>query len=207
MLVDYFESALKRLGGINREVGVGRGGRFLGNAGRAVSGILGGWQLTGSAGINSGQPFTVQTSNVNLNLGDSTRPNRLGSGVQSDISGAGRRGVDYPWFNLSDFERVPACESRTTCVPSPNGYLPFGPGTSGRNILDGPGLAFINPGLLKNFTLADRGRIQARLEVFNLLNHPNFMLPVRIFDAQNGGIIRGVQGSGRGGPRTLRYQF
>ena len=173
--------------------------------------IVGGWQLNGTTAISSGQPFTVESANVNTAIGDSTRPNRIGSGVQSDIPGAGKRGVDYPFFNLSDFEPVPACASRTVCLPSAHGFLPFAPGNAGRNILNGPATAYLNSGLSKVFTLRELGRLQFRWELFNVLNHPNFQLPNRIFDAKNGGIISGVTGSGRGGPRSmqfvLRYSF
>ena len=37
----------------------------------------GGWQFTGTGRAYSGQPFTPQVSNVNLNLGDANRPDRI----------------------------------------------------------------------------------------------------------------------------------
>jgi len=47
--------------------------------------------------------------------------------------------------------------------------------------------------------------------VFNLFNHPNFLLPNRSFNDTAAGIISGVQASGGGGPRVmqfaLRYEF
>jgi hypothetical protein len=77
----------------------------------------------------------------------------------------------YPFFNLADFEKVPSCNSRTTCLPSPHGLTPFGPGNSGRNILDGPGLAFIKMSLSKDFRVGENGRLQFR-ETLKAFNHP-----------------------------------
>jgi hypothetical protein len=57
---------------------------------------------------------------------------------------------------------------------------------------------------MKNFHVGERRTIQARLEVFNILNHPNFQLPDKSFNKTTAGIISGVQGVGAGGPRTLQ---
>src|SRR6185369_3241920 len=55
------------------QVPVGRGRKLLSGAGRFVNGALGGWQLSGTAQAATGAPFTIEDSNVNLNLGESTR--------------------------------------------------------------------------------------------------------------------------------------
>ena len=101
--------------------------------------------------------MTVTSADVDQNLGESQRPNRLGKGVQEELPGQGRRGVDYPWFNLNDFEKVPRCDAVKGCQPSPNGFLPFQFGNSGRNILDGPGHAYLNLAMMKNFRFASEG--------------------------------------------------
>jgi hypothetical protein len=78
---------------------VGRNKRLLSGSGTLVNGLIGGWQLSGASVIESGQPLTVEASTALINqaLGESIRPNRIGSGA--DVSGTGRRGVDYSWFN------------------------------------------------------------------------------------------------------------
>lgn len=181
----------------------GRGRRFLPTARGWRHGLVGGWQLTGTAAFYTGQAFTVTSANIDTNLGESLRPNRLGSG-QLTAAPPGRRGVDYPWFQLSDFEPVPRCASRTSCEVSPNGFRPFAFGNSGRNILDGPGQQFINMAMLKNFRLKERRNFQLRYELFNILNHPNFQLPERQFNLLGGGIITNVVDRGRGGPRVMQ---
>ncbi len=190
---------------------VGAGKLFLGNARALPQAMFGGWQLSGTATLYSGQAFTVTSVDVDQNLGESLRPNRLGSGRESDQPAAGRRGVDFPFFRVTDFEKVPRCESRETCLPSPNGFLPFTFGNAGRNILDGPGQAYANLALLKNFRMRERRNLQFRYEVFNVFNHANFMLPNRSFNALSGGLITRVNDGGRGGPRVmqwaLKYEF
>ncbi|MBL8238379.1 MAG: carboxypeptidase regulatory-like domain-containing protein [Bryobacterales bacterium] len=189
----------------------GRGKRFLKNARGWRGGAVAGWQFSGSATFYSGQAFTVTSANVDTALGESLRPNRIGSGAQRDIAGAGKRGVDYPWFALADFEPVPRCASRTSCEVSPNGFAPFAFGNSGRNILDGPRSHFINVAMMKNFRLAEKRGFQFRYELFNMLNHANLQLPERQFNSLGGGLITGVTDRGRGGPRVmqaaLKFEF
>ncbi len=173
--------------------------------------LWGGWQLSGTATLYTGSPFTVQVLDVDASLGESARPNRLAKGLQDEIPGAGKRGVDYPFFQLRAFERVPRCTARDSCLPSPNGFEPFGFVNAGRNILDGPGQSFLNLALLKNFRMRERRNFQLRYEVFNIFNHANLFLPNRNFNSVSGGIIDQVTDRGRGGPRVmqlaLKYEF
>jgi len=198
-------------GAFSYQLPFGRGKRWMNQVGRIGNGIIGGWQLSGTGTFYTGQPFTVNSVDVDANLGESLRPNRLANGTQADIAGAGRRGVDYPWFNLLAFEKVPRCTSRESCLPSPNGFLPFAFGNSGRNILDGPAIHFVNLAMLKNFRMERRRNFQLRYELFNILNHANFNLPNRSFNSISGGVITSVQDRGRGGPRVmqlaLKYEF
>ncbi len=189
----------------------GRGRRFFGAAGPWRQGIIGGWQLSGTSFFSTGAPMTPVAADVNLNLGESQKPNRLGKGIPDEIPGL-RRGVDYPWFVLDDFEKVPNCISVTAgCPPSPHGFLPFVYGNSGRNILDGPGLAYFNFSLMKNFRFQERKNFQFRFDAYNALNHPNFKMPNRQFNASNAGLITSVADTGRGGRRAfqagLKFQF
>ncbi|MGH9661922.1 MAG: hypothetical protein ACRD96_25465, partial [Bryobacteraceae bacterium] len=121
-------------------------------------------------------------------------------------------GVDYPWFNLTGFERVPRCGAVAEgCSASPNGFLPFQFGNSGRNILEGPGAAYMNLALMKNFRFEEGRNFQFRFESYNIFNRPNFQLPNIQFNSINGGLITGVADTGRGGPRVfqaaLKYEF
>jgi hypothetical protein len=50
-------------------------------------------------------------------------------------------------------------------------------GNAGRNILEGPGYANVNLGVIKHLPLGGRARLQLRAEAFNLLNRVNYDLP------------------------------
>jgi len=189
---------------------VGRGRRWLRSLPPWAEALLGGWQLAGVGSFATGQPFTVTTADIDANLGEFDRPNRLARGVPQPIPGK-RRGVDYPWFDINAFEKVPRCDSGSrTCEPSPHGFMPFVPGNSGRNILDGPGQAYLNLALMKNFRLRERRNLRLRLDSFNVLNHPNFRVPgdaFKQFNRHTAGLLSLVAGTGRGGPRVFQASF
>ncbi|HTM51743.1 MAG TPA: TonB-dependent receptor [Bryobacteraceae bacterium] len=190
---------------------VGRGKKFLNSAHGIGQGIVGGWQFSGTTFLATGAPITPVTAGVDLNLGESQKPNRIGKGIPAAIPGQ-RRGVDYPWFLVTDFVKTPACVSVAVGCPADRyGFKPFVYGNSGRGIIDAPGLAYANLGLMKNFRFGERKNIQFRLESFNALNHPNFLVPEHQFNASGGGLITGTAGSGRGGNRvfqaSLKFEF
>jgi hypothetical protein len=121
------------------------------------------WQLAGILTLQSGRPFTVavlpdidisNTGRASLGFGFNDRPNIVGDSDVADPS-ADR------WFNTAAFA-MPA----------------FGTfGNAGRNILDGPGYANVNLGVIKHVPLGARAKLQLRAEAFNLLNRVNYDLP------------------------------
>jgi hypothetical protein len=130
--------------------------------------FLRGWQVSGTHRLYTGTPFTPLVTNVNLALGEANRPNRIGKGTVANPS------VDQ-WFNVDDFPQVQ------------DGAFTFG--NSGRSILDGPGRIEVNLTLFKNFKLREHVNLQGRWELFNVLNHANFALPVNAVNAANAGTI------------------
>ena len=148
---------------------VGAGKRLFGGAGRIANGMVGGWTLSGTSTAYSGQPFTILDSTVNANLGESSRPNRIATG--NNTTGQGRKGIDYPWYDPAAFVHTPGCVNVTprVCNNDQYGFIPFAPGNSGRNILDGPNLFNTNLTMLKNFQMGERKRVQIRWETFNIL--------------------------------------
>lgn len=124
---------------------------------------LRGWQIAGTGRAYTGQPFTPRVNNVNLNLGEANRPDRIAKGT-----------VEHPtadrWFDVAAFPVVPP------------GSFRFG--SSGRNILDGPGLVDFNLTLFKNFKPRERVNVQMRWEVFNVVNHPNLQVPTVFVDSK-----------------------
>ncbi len=190
---------------------IGRGRVLLGQASGWRQAMVGGWQFSGTTYFATGAPLTPVAAGINLNLGESQKPNRIGKGIPDAIAGQ-RRGVDYPWFDVTDFKEVPGCVSVAVgCPRDAYGFLPFVYGNSGRNILDGPGLAYGNVSMMKNFRMGERRFVQFRFEGFNATNHPNFQLPANEFNTSGAGLITSTAGSGRGGNRvfqaSLKYQF
>ncbi|MDW8355911.1 MAG: carboxypeptidase regulatory-like domain-containing protein, partial [Bryobacterales bacterium] len=75
--------------------------------------------------------------------------------------------------------RNPACGVTTSSfVDLPAGATRFG--TSGRNILIGPGLNLWDFSVTKHTALSERYNLQFRVEFFNLFNRANFHQPNRI---------------------------
>ncbi|MBM3727161.1 MAG: TonB-dependent receptor [Acidobacteria bacterium] len=133
-----------------------------------------GWQLSGTSTIYTGQPFTPKVANFNYTNGEASRPDRVRKGSHENPS------IDQ-WFDRTAFPVVPVGSYRF--------------GSSGRNILDGPGTVNFNASLSRRFRFAEQRALQFRVESFNLPNHPNFNLPENRVDIISGGSITRARNS------------
>ena len=147
--------------------------------------LVHGWQIAGTNRFYTGAPFTTVVTSANLNLGEASRPNRIGKGTLPNPG-------PNMWFDVPDFPVVP------------DGSFAFG--NAGRNVLDGPGRIEVNLSLLKNFAVREQHRFQFRWELFNVLNHANFGLPANAVNAVNAGTLLSAD-SGRLMQFALRYSF
>ncbi len=131
--------------------------------------LLSGWQLSGIGSYRSGNPLTVFVQN---NWSRSQWAPALAPGVGRDRPSfaPGRGGGDAVtgspdgWFDPTAFVLQPAGT----------------PGNAGRGSLIGPDLQTVDLALVKNTPwrrLGDGGRVELRIEVFNLLNRANFGTP------------------------------
>jgi len=130
--------------------------------------LLRNWQISSAATIYSGSPFTPKMGTFDFNNGGASRPDRLAKGSLED------RGVEQ-WFDRTVFPAVPLGSYRF--------------GSSGRNILDGPGTIAINTSLARRIRIKEAASLQLRFESFNTPNHPNFNLPENRVDVISGGTI------------------
>ncbi|HEY7500838.1 MAG TPA: TonB-dependent receptor [Vicinamibacterales bacterium] len=154
-----------------------------------VAAILTDWQLNVIAAHNSGTPFTVSDSaNVALQANSppisgfpASRPNLVG-----DPNG-GPHTVEA-WLNRSAFERLN--------VQTQAGQF----GNAGRNIARGPAYTNVDVALVRDFALMRGARLQFRAEVFNVMNHSNFGLPVADLNSPNFGRILSA-----GPPRLMQF--
>lgn len=157
-----------------------------------------GWQFNTIVTLRSGSPF-------HLNLFDDYN----GTGEyfpRPDIIGdpwAGTSSSDPTRFlNLAAF-RVPCTflpdpggdGSAAQCIPGTQHF-----GSLGRNSLRGPGYTNVDFSIFKTTDITERVKLQLRMEIFNLLNHPNFaspLLPGFAADASFNG-INPITGQGQG---------
>ena len=139
-----------------------------------------GWQLNGVVTLRTGSPFHVNLFDDYNGTGEFfPRPDLVGDPY------AGTSGPDR-FLNLSAF-RVP-------CTLDPTGACVAGTqhfGSLGRNSLIGPGYRNVDFSVFKTTPLTERVKLQLRMEIFNIFNHPNFaspLLPSFAADASFNGI-------------------
>jgi hypothetical protein len=137
-------------------------------ASRAVALLVNGWQVNAIGSLSTGTPFTVYDSaNVSLQGSApeitgfySSRPDLVAN------PNAGQPHTPNQWVSRAPFLQL---NPRTQA-----GQF----GNEGRNAVRGPGLEDVDLSLFKYFPIGETRRVQFRAECFNLLNHPNFGLPM-----------------------------
>jgi len=133
------------------------GGKSLANHGVPKL-VLGNWQVNGVGALYSGTPFTVGASGAQLNApGNSQTADQ----VKSTVEKLGAVGPGTPFFDPTAF--------------APVNQVRFG--SSGRNLLRGPGVANFDLGLFRKFPVSERFTLQFRAEAFNATNTPHFNNP------------------------------
>jgi hypothetical protein len=163
------------------ELPVGRGRRFLGDAGGVTQALLGGWQMQAILILRSGRPFTPTISADRANTGvGAQRPNRIGSGELDDPT------VER-WFDVSAF-----------VLPAQFTY-----GNSNANILrEGP-FRNLDFSLFKRFG----DKLEFRAEVFNLTNTPSFNAPATAIDTAAAGRVTSTLSTPRQFQFGLKFNF
>ena len=145
---------------------------FARQASGATAAFLGGWRLSGIVNMRSGNPLTVFVQN---NRSRSLWQPSLGPGIGRDrpsyAPGFGPEnavtGNPNQWFNPAAF------------VLQPAGTF----GNTGRGDFIGPNLRTVDLSLVKDTAwraLGPGGRLELRVEAFNLFNRANFGAPTLI---------------------------
>ncbi len=161
----------------------------LAAAGRVLRQAIGGWEINGIVTLWSASPFNVASGRDNSgNAVNQDRPDVVGDWRITGDRSKGARILQY--FNTAAF-----AQNRAGTF-----------GNAGRNILRGDARNNVDFGLIKNFPITERHRLQFRGEFFNLANHANLGNP-------NGGLSSPQFGriTTAGNPRViqfaLRYAF
>jgi hypothetical protein len=138
------------------------------DAPRAAAFFTNGWQLNTISSLSTGTPFTVYDSaDVSLQ-GSAPEISGFYSSRPDLISNpnVGQPHTANEWVSRAPFLQL-------------NPQTQAGQfGNEGRNVVRGPGIEDADVSLFKYFNIDETRRVQFRAECFNLLNHPNFGLPV-----------------------------
>jgi hypothetical protein len=184
------------------ELPFGRGKRWAHDISRALDFAVGGWQLNGIYSLQAGLPFSVTVDG---------NPSSTRADLVGNVSVAPRNLTNYmqetyqsqvcPGINNNKPISVPAAPFilplssqgvGSAGLPCPGGIF-NSPGTSGRDILRGPGSSNIDLALFKNFSLTEQVKTQFRVQAYNLTNTPHFANPDSNLSHGTFGQINSVQ--------------
>ena len=172
------------------ELPFGKGKRFMGNAGRALNLIIGGFQLNTTTNWSSGLPWSAsynqcgQDQDVGI-----CRPILVGSlktGVGHFDPGSPTVSPSVPFFTPV------APLAANGDVQGPFLRPQIGQLGSGRNAFAGPSFFNSDMSLFKNFAITERVGAQFRFEAFNVFNHVNLGQPNNCIDCSGSGLITGL---------------
>lgn len=145
------------------ELPYGSGKRWGASSSRIVNAVLGGWQLSGIGTWQSGTPLTVTAGVGQSPTGAATnRADRIADG-KLDHSGLSRGEKALKWFETAAY-RVPAFVNAAATRPTRQ----FG--TAGIGTVTGPRFFTFDTIAQKNFYVAEKYKLQFRVEVFNPFN-------------------------------------
>jgi hypothetical protein len=154
----------------------GRGQHFAGNDSRPVEWLVGGWQTSLIALVQSGTPVDLSTGQY----APGNRPDLIAPiSYPKSISGH--------WFNPASFS------ANIPTVATANGTVYTRLGTLARNQVFGPGYRVVNFSAQKNVHITDKYTLELHGDAFNLLNSAEFTNPNSNVTGGNFGQIEGTQ--------------
>jgi hypothetical protein len=140
------------------ELPVGKGRMFFNNN-WLVDELLGGYQVSSTMQLTSGNPFSVFATGANTYAEPSSTapfPNYTGAPLRPSGGHSNQE-----WYNPAAFS-LPA-----------NGTF----GNVRRNSVYGPGIEYVNMSAGKRFDIHESVKLQIRLDATNAFNHPSFGQP------------------------------
>jgi hypothetical protein len=144
---------------------LGRGQHFGGTVSRPMDWLIGGWQTSVIALLQSGTPVDLSTGA----FAPGNRPDLVGS-ISYPKATSGNPGA-Y-WFNINAFNNPPTVAS-TACNCTVYTRL----GTLGRNQIVGPAYRRVDFSAQKNLHITERYTLELHGDAFNVLNTPAFTNP------------------------------
>ncbi len=175
------------------EVPIGKGKRFMSDAGRVADLLIGGWQITNTTTYGTGLPFTPSIGECGT-IADAgpCRPDMLKGNIHTGIThapcSAGSTANCTYWFTpvapLSYGSQLSSAnagvDSCTFARPTSGPFALPGCGqigNAGFDSLRGPHAFYDDMALSKNFTITERVKAQFRFDAYNVFNHPVLNFP------------------------------
>jgi hypothetical protein len=171
----------------NYELPFGHGKTLLANSARALTALVGGWQLNGITTFSAGQFQTISTAVFWPDIAptfNTSVPNVVGNPTQ----GQNPRGL---YFNLAAFAY-------------PTQHVE---GDAGRNQFQIPGISNWDLSLFKDTHITEQLAAQLRFEAFNIFNHTQFGAPNMTWGTPTFGLITSTQVDARRLQLGLRLTF
>jgi hypothetical protein len=146
--------------------GINSGSGFFGH-------VLSGWSISGTAILQSGNPFTVYT---NAAFEPVFGPNGVITGLQPGSGDYNADGVNYDFPDVSTYNMATSRKAYLNGVFSANQFAQPALGQEGNEQINrfwNPGFNEWDAALLKNTRIYERLNFQLRFEVYNLFNRVN----------------------------------
>jgi hypothetical protein len=149
------------------------------------------WRLSIEYQVQSGFPLTISVFGDTANAGTVVGENPIRANLTGKpVFGPGTRS-STTWFNPAAFATPPS----------------YTYGNVGRNSVYGPGMQTMDLGVVREFTISEKARFEARAEFFNALNHTNLGTPNRFVNTSSFGSITEVSTPGREIQLSARLSF
>ena len=136
----------------------GRNAQYATHVNSVANAFISGWQINTIAILQKGTPLTITGANNNA----ASRPNFV-PGVSPKLA----HPSNAAWFNTAAFVNPPS--------------YTFGNVPRTLANVRGPGFANLDLSVFKTTQIRESLALQFRLEAFNAINHPNFLLPNMTF--------------------------
>ena len=169
------------------ELPFGKGKKWASDG--AAAHIFGGWQLSPVFSAVKGRPFNVTASTASL---QAPGTNTQTPDIVGPINKLGGVGPGQPFYDPSAFRAV-------------TGPPRFG--STGRNILRGPGFVNLDLSILRTFRITEGSTLDFRVDAFNFTNTPHFNNPASNISGGNFLVITSAVQDQRQFRFGLRFGF
>jgi hypothetical protein len=175
----------------------GRGRAFFSQAPAWTNAVIGNWNLSSIATLQSGLPFTPTISSDQANTGvGSQRPNVIGQPTMVRTANC--------WFYDS---RNPSCRSSSTATDAFAIPAQYTYGNGGINTLRADGLVQFDVSLIKSVRFTESRSLEFRASFYNVFNHTTFAVPSTNIDATSAGTISSTLNAARQAELAAKIYF